>query len=86
MAINPGIKYYFCNEVLRDSFYNSDKWRIDLKKDFTIFISQASSPRKGLHQVIKALSIVKNYSGRSIKSSGVDIMWQKMAQEHYYGA
>jgi len=74
MAINPGIKYYFCNEVLRDSFYNSDKWRIDLKKDFTIFISQASSPRKGLHQVIKALSIVKNYfPDVQLRVAGVDI-------------
>lgn len=57
-AINPSINYHFCNETLRDSFYNSTKWNVINKNDYTIFLSQAALPLKGLHQVIKAIAIL----------------------------
>ena len=59
-AINPSLSYYFCNRILRESFYISPKWNITKKTDFTIFLSQAGYPIKGLHQVIKAIAVLKN--------------------------
>ena len=59
-TINPSVNYHFCNETLRDGFYNSQKWNIINKTDFTIFLSQAAYPIKGLHQVLKAVGLLKN--------------------------
>ena len=52
--------YYFCNESLRDSFYSSKKWNYNTKNEFTIFLSQASYPIKGLHKVLEAINLIKN--------------------------
>lgn len=46
--INKKRKYYFCNETLRDEFYMSE-WNNDSCKKHSIFISQGSSPIKGIH-------------------------------------
>lgn len=58
--INPNRKYYFCNETLRDSFYNNT-WDINRCERNTIFISQAGYPVKGFHFVIEALYDVKKF-------------------------
>ncbi len=58
-ALNPSVSYHFCNETLRDSFYTSPKWNSTCKTDYTIFISQAGCPIKGLHQVLKAVALLK---------------------------
>ena len=58
-TINPSVNYHFCNETLRDGFYTSPKWDIANKVDYTIFLSQASYPIKGLHQVLKAIALLK---------------------------
>ena len=47
-AVNPGVNYHFCNEVLRKVFYETRKWNISEIKKYSIFISQASYPIKGL--------------------------------------
>ena len=60
-TINSSVNYHFCNETLRDGFYTSPKWSIANKTDYTIFLSQAGYPIKGLHQVLKAVAILKNY-------------------------
>lgn len=56
--INPEIIYFHCNETLRSSFYNAE-WKVDDSTPHTIFFSQAASPFKGLHVLLKALPIVK---------------------------
>ncbi len=53
-------KYFHCNESLRDSFYQV-KWNYSKIEKNTIFISQASYPIKGFHEMIKALPIIKKY-------------------------
>ena len=58
-TINPTVIYHFCNETLRDGFYTSPKWNTTNKTDYTIFLSQASYPIKGLHQVLKAIALLK---------------------------
>lgn len=57
-AINPACKYHFCNETLRDSFYYHS-WSYNNCEKYSIFISQAHYPIKGLHQVLHAMPIVK---------------------------
>lgn len=56
-ALNPNAHYYFCGEMLRDSFYAS-QWIIGNIERHSIFVSQANSSIKGIHQVIKALPLI----------------------------
>lgn len=58
-SINRSVSYHFCNEILRAGFYTSKKWDIETKTDHAIFLSQASYPVKGLHQVLKAVALLK---------------------------
>ncbi len=60
MEINDKVNYFFCNECLRNSFYESDIWDINSIDRNTIFISQAYYPIKGFHYFLEALAIVKN--------------------------
>ncbi|WP_430936981.1 glycosyltransferase family 4 protein [Saccharicrinis sp. 156] len=57
LAINPKVKYHFCNETLRESFYKK-KWLLDSCEKYTIFLSQAHYPLKGIQQMIKALPLI----------------------------
>ena len=57
--INPDIRYFYCNEILRKSFY-SERWDIKKCEKHTIFLSQCAYPIKGLHHVLEALNILKN--------------------------
>lgn len=78
LAINPVIKYHYCNETLRNGFYKSFKWDCKKKTDYTIFLSQASYPIKGLHQVIKAVAIlVKTYPQINLRVAGHNIINKK---------
>lgn len=56
--INSNVKYFHCNETLRDSFYNN-RWSVSNIDRFKIFISQGSNPIKGLHFALRALAIIK---------------------------
>lgn len=73
--LNSNIKYYHSGEVLRNSFYNSRKWDYSNCEPYTIFLSQAGYPIKGLHQVIKAASILKKkFPKIKIKVAGKNII------------
>lgn len=56
-AINPDVRYHFCGETLRDSFYQH-KWNYSGCEPYSIFVSQAGYPIKGLHILLKALPLV----------------------------
>lgn len=73
-AVNFKVKYHFCNESLRDGFYTATKWNIENCESYTVFLSQAGYPIKGLHQVIKAIAILKkDYPTLKIKIGGANI-------------
>ncbi|MCF8320865.1 MAG: glycosyltransferase family 4 protein [Flavobacterium sp.] len=75
---NAKVNYHFCNESLRNNFYEADKWNINDKNDFTIFCSQAIYPLKGLHQVLKAVEILKNdFPKIKLKIAGTNITKRK---------
>lgn len=72
--INLNIKYHFCNETLRESFYNN-KWDIEKCEKHSIFVSQGYYPVKGLHFVLEALAILKKkYSDIKLYVGGLDMI------------
>jgi L-malate glycosyltransferase len=74
-AINKSVVYYHCDEILRGEFYVAKKWDINNIKRNTIFLSQAGYPIKGLHQVLKAVSLIKDeYPDIRINIAGVSII------------
>ena len=58
MQMAPNAQYYHNNEVLRKSFYDG-KWSFDNCEKHSIFISQATTPIKGLHIMLRAMPLIK---------------------------
>lgn len=59
LSINPNLKYFRCNYNLRDEFYGASKWSVDSMNRRTILTGASGATFKGLHVLLKALSIVK---------------------------
>ena len=57
--INPKVHYYFCNEIIRDNLYLSEKWNLQKCRKHSLFITQPGNPIKGFHNVLIALGIIK---------------------------
>ena len=73
-AINPNAKYHFCNETLREEFYNGEVWDYNNCIKHSIFLSQANYPIKGLHQILKAMPLIlRDYPDTIIRVAGRDI-------------
>lgn len=71
--INPNIKYHFCNESLRDSFYE-EEWNAEKCEKYSIFLSQAATPIKGLHFMLRALpEIIRMYPDTHLYIAGNDL-------------
>lgn len=87
-TINPNINYFHCDEILRDEFYEG-QWEIGKCIKQSLFVSQASYPIKGLHQVIKALNIVtKSYPNTKLYIAGKNYtlnssLWEKLTFTGY---
>lgn len=73
-TINPQRNYHFCNDILRSGFYTTSKWSLYNCNQHTVFLSQAGYPIKGLHQVIKAVFILKkDFPNLKIRVGGINI-------------
>ena len=73
MQINSDVHYHFCSEILRNVFYNY-KWDIANCEKFSIFVSQASYPIKGLHLVLEAMpQLIKTYPHVHLYVAGSDV-------------
>ena len=71
---NPNVKYYFCNETLRESFYKKE-WDIKNIKRHSIFVSQCNYPIKGFHYVLEAMpEIIKHYPNAHIYTTGINLL------------
>lgn len=57
-AINPKVKYYHCDESLREPFYQHE-WHISGIQRHSIFVTQAGYPIKGFHILLKAVALLK---------------------------
>lgn len=70
--INPKVRYFHCDEILRSDFY-AGVWEYEKCEKHSIFMSQASYPVKGLHQVLKAIpELLKCYPDLKIRIAGKD--------------
>ena len=56
--MNPGAKYFFMNETMREEFYEG-KWNYGTCQKYRIFFSQADYPLKGFHYLLQALEYIK---------------------------
>ncbi|UAL47157.1 glycosyltransferase [Sutcliffiella horikoshii] len=79
--INPNVAYHFCNETLREEFYKHE-WVYENCEKYSIFLSQASYPIKGLHHVLEALpSILKKYPQTKVYIAGPDVTVAKTLKD-----
>jgi glycosyltransferase involved in cell wall biosynthesis len=87
--INPNVRYYHCNETLREEFYKHT-WDISNCERYSIFVSQGSYPIKGLHLMVEAMSlIVKKFPKTKLYVGGYNITQSDTLKEKlkltYYG-
>lgn len=74
-AVDESVEYLHLNESLRPEFYCGSKWELPKCKRNSIFISQASYPVKGLHQLLMALSLLRNrFPNMTLMVGGPDIL------------
>ena len=84
-AINPNAHYHFCNETLREEFYDGSQWDYKKCNKHTIFLSQAGYPIKGLHQVLKAMPLIlRHFPNTVIRIAGNDITKVSTLQDYMH--
>lgn len=70
---NPHARYFFCNETLRNSFYEN-RWNIGEIQRHRIFVSQCGYPIKGFHYILQAMpEILKHFPDAHIYTTGPDL-------------
>ena len=73
MSVNPGLKYYHLDEILRAEFYDI-VWAYERCVPHSIFLSQGYYPLKGLHKVLEAMPLVlRQYPDASLRIAGIDL-------------
>lgn len=86
-SINPNLKYFFCGETLRDSFYRHN-WKYENCIPHTIFLSQAYYPIKGLHIILKSLThVIKEFPDLKLYIGGINftnLPWYKISSYGKY--
>ncbi len=82
---NPHMRYFFCNETLRDSFYDYE-WSLETCEKHSIFVSQCSYPIKGFHYMLVAMhEILKMYPDAHLYTTGLDPTTIKYKNKHKLG-
>lgn len=78
----PQAKYYFCREIIRNSFF-SYEWRIERCKRHSIFMTNGYAIYKGFHDLLTAMPyVLSKYSDAKIRVIGKDprsIPWYKLS-------
>lgn len=78
--INPEAKYHFCNETLREPFYEG-QWSYENCRKHRIFASSCVYPVKGFHYLLKAFAeVVKYYPDATLAVPGKSFL--KMDKLH----
>ena len=71
-SIQPQAQYHFCNETLREPFYQ-DSWSYESCQKHRIFASSCSYPIKGFHYLLEAFAqILKRYPDATLAVPGKD--------------
>ena len=70
LSINPNINYHFCNETLRETFYEGS-WNYETCTKHRIFASSCSYPIKGFHYLLEAFAkVTEVYPDASLTVTG----------------
>jgi len=73
-AINPELQYHFCNETLRETFYQG-QWRYDQCQRHQVFASSRAYPVKGFHYLLEAMAQVRRrYPDATVSVTGGDYL------------
>ena len=73
-SINPNLKIFKLEYNLRDELYQSPKWDIEKVNRYTIFTNPGGTPLKGVHQLFKAVALLKNkYPNIKIRVPGMGV-------------
>lgn len=82
--INPDVRYHFCNETLRDAFYEG-QWSYGTCCRHRIFAPSCLYPIKGFHYVMEALAqVLKAYPDATLAVPGKSFLGgDKLRQEGY---
>ena len=84
---NPDRVYHFCNETLRQDFYQG-AWRYSDCKKHRIFSSSCVYPVKGFHYLLEAFVIVlKSFPDATISVPGNNFFasdWKQRLRQQYY--
>lgn len=68
--LNPDARYHFCNETLRESFYDG-QWQYEACSPHRIFASSCAYPVKGFHYLLEAFGeILKDYPDATLAVPG----------------
>lgn len=80
-GINPNLQYFHCPRMIRSSFYEH-KWNSNSIDKHSIFVTQGDYPIKGIHFVLEALSIVKEfYPDVKLYIAGKNIVERKTVKQ-----
>ena len=70
LSVNPDIQYHFCNETLRENFYEG-RWSYETCQKHRIFASSCSYPIKGFHYLVEAFAqVVETYPDATLAVTG----------------
>lgn len=70
LSVNPGITYHFCNETLRENFYEG-QWEYRSCRKHSIFASSCAYPIKGFHYLLEAFAqVVQVYPDATLSVTG----------------
>lgn len=71
-SINPRLRTFQIEYNLREELYQSPKWSIESMARHTIFTNPGGTPLKGVHQLFKAVSLLKDkYPDIKVKVPGM---------------
>ncbi len=85
-ALQPDVHYHHCEEPLRTEFYTPRWQREQCFPAPTIFVSQAATPLKGFHQLLKALPLVlRRYPDLRVHIAGDNILATPWLKRTSYG-
>ena len=90
--MNPTANYYHCDEMLRPIFYET-RWKLAQCNRHTIYAPSGSDPLKGLHVLLKAVSLLRHefpdlqlrvpLAGFYHTASGVKYVWKSLRSGGY---
>lgn len=82
-ALNPNAKYYSCNRILREPFYQKE-WKLDKIERHSIYVGNGYYALKGVQYVIEALpQLIREYPDIKVYVAGVKPFVEKDKRPFY---